>query len=687
MANLMTRSLVAKLVVSFQLMTLVAIVAVGYLSFSSARTALEQAEFRKLDVIRDIQKRNVQQYLNGAIDDITTMMTAITVRTFSEEATLSDKTQPGSSTGGAGGSESEEVKKAMARMEDRFTSFMKAKGASEGYEDFLVIDGANGRVLYTLKRLSDSGGNVKTGALKDSGVAKVWEQVVKTQKPALTDFGVYEPIQGPAAFVGGPVLGVKGDRLYAVLALRLSPKGIDDTMKLSQGAGKTAETYLVGQDFVMRSNSRFESDSTVIKKKVDTEAVTQALQGKTGEAVLKDYRGESVLSSYADLGLKGMGNLGADFKWGIIAQIDVNEAIRPAVNLAYRITLIALLIAVLAFAVAYLLGRTMVRPIGALAGQVSKVGGGDLSVQISAQKREDEVGVLAKAFQAMLGNLQDQTRRTLEGVNVLSSSAAQISATVSQLAASTQKTSAAVAQTVTTVDEVRQAAALASDKAKNVADRSLQSVQISESGNKATEDTIHRMNLIKEQMESIGETVVRLSERSQAIEDIIATVQDLADQSNLLAVNASIEAARAGDQGKGFAVVAQEIKSLADQSKRATEQVKSILDDTRKWVSAVVMATEQGGKAVDAGVKQSILAGESIRLLTEGVSSSSQAATIIHTSSEQQAVGVNQVASAMASIAQAMDQNMESTSQLESAARKLEELGGSLKELIQRYKI
>ena len=132
------------------------------------------------------------------------------------------------------------------------------------------------------------------------------------------------------------------------------------------------------------------------------------------------------------------------------------------------------------------------------------------------------------------------------------------------------------------------------------------------------------MNLIKDQMESIGETVVRLSEHSQAIGNIIATVQDLADQSNLLAVNASIEAARAGDYGKGFAVVAHEIKTLADQSRQATEQVTSILQDTRKWVSAVVMATEQGGKAVDAGVAQSVQASESIRLLTEGVTSSSK---------------------------------------------------------------
>ena len=198
----------------------------------------------------------------------------------------------------------------------------------------------------------------------------------------------------------------------------------------------------------------------------------------------KDYRGESVLIAYSDVGLKGLEKLGADFKWGIFAQIDLNEAVQPAVTLAYRIILIAFLIAILALVVAYILAKTMARPIGALAGQVSLVGGGDLTVDIPAQKRHDEVGALARAFQAMLDSLRGQTHHTLEGVNVLSSSTTEISATASQLATSTQTTATAVTQTVATVDEVRQAATVASEQAKKVADRALQSVQISESGKK-----------------------------------------------------------------------------------------------------------------------------------------------------------------------------------------------------------
>src|SRR4028119_2044466 len=151
------------------------------------------------------------------------------------------------------------------------------------------------------------------------------------------------------------------------------------------------------------------------------------------------------------------------------------------------------------------------------------------------------------------------------------------------------------------------------------------------------------MKRIRSQMSLLAESMMRLSEQSQTIGEIIATVDDLAQQSNLLAVNAAIEAAKAGEQGKGFAVVAQEVKSLADQSKQSTTQVRTILSDIQKATAAAVMATEQGNKAVEDGVRQSAAAGESIVALGANVTEASQAATQIAASSQQQLVGMEQV--------------------------------------------
>jgi methyl-accepting chemotaxis protein len=188
-------------------------------------------------------------------------------------------------------------------------------------------------------------------------------------------------------------------------------------------------------------------------------------------------------------------------------------------------------------------------------------------------------------------------------------------------------------------------------------------------------------------MESIAESIVRLSEQGQAIGEIIATVNDVADQSNLLAVNAAIEAAKAGEHGKGFAVVAQEVRNLAEQSKQATAQVRTILTDIQKATSTAVMATEQGTKAVDAGVKQSTEAGESIRVLAHSIAEAAQAATQIVVSSQQQLVGMDQVALAMENIKQASVQNVAGTKQAETAAQSLNELGQKLKQLVAAYRL
>ncbi|WP_310452206.1 methyl-accepting chemotaxis protein [Sulfuritalea sp.] len=269
----------------------------------------------------------------------------------------------------------------------------------------------------------------------------------------------------------------------------------------------------------------------------------------------------------------------------------------------------------------------------------------------------------------------------------LSAAAAQLTASVSQIAASTAETATAVSETSTTVAEVKQTAQVSTDKARQVSEGAQKTAQISQNGRKAIEESVEGMRRIQEQMVSIAESIVRLAEQNQTIGEIIATVNDLAEQSNLLAVNAAIEAAKAGEHGKGFAVVAQEVKSLAEQSKQATAQVRTILGDIQKATSAAVMATEQGNKAVDAGMTLSTEVGESIRVLSDSIVAAAQAAVQIAVSAQQQLAGMDQVALAMQSIQQASEQNAESTKQNESAARGLHELRAKLKQLTETYRI
>ena len=331
--------------------------------------------------------------------------------------------------------------------------------------------------------------------------------------------------------------------------------------------------------------------------------------------------------------------------------------------------------------------RLIARPLVEVARVAERMASGDLTATLAADRRADEVGILVLNFARMSGNLRDQIRGLVEGANVLGSSASEIVASTTQLAASASESAAAVSETTTTVEEVRQTAQVASQKAKLVSDSAQKAAQSSHSGRKAAEDVGAGMERIRQQMEAIGASMVRLSEQSQAIGQIIATVEDLAAQSNLLAVNAAMEAAKAGEQGKGFGVVAQEVKSLAEQSRQATTQVRTILSDIQKATTAAVMATEQGGKAVDAGTRQTEVAGTSIQALVGSVTEAAQAATQIAASSQQQLVGMDQVAGAMENIKQASTQNVASAKQLEAAARNLDGLGQRLKQMVGQYQV
>lgn len=321
------------------------------------------------------------------------------------------------------------------------------------------------------------------------------------------------------------------------------------------------------------------------------------------------------------------------------------------------------------------------RQMAAIAGQISD---GDLTVEVKPKSDKD---LLGKTFALMVDKLRRVTGEMQESIGVLSTSAQQIVSTTTQVASAATQTATALSETTTTVEEVKQTAQLATQKAKFVSDSAQRAAQISESGKKSVTESIDAMKQIREQMGSIAESIVRLSEQGQAIGEIMLTVNDLAEQSNLLAVNASIEAAKAGEQGKGFAVVAQEVRNLAEQSKQATVQVRSILGDIQKATNAAVMVTEQGSKAVEAGVKQSTQSGESVQRLTESISEAAQAATQIAASSQQQMAGMDQVAQAMESIKAASAQNVSSAKQTEIAAKNIGDLGRKLEKLVALYKV
>jgi methyl-accepting chemotaxis protein len=382
------------------------------------------------------------------------------------------------------------------------------------------------------------------------------------------------------------------------------------------------------------------------------------------------------------------------------------EAIKAAAEARTFMILLGVLALMFSIIIAFILTTSITKPIKIATTLVSSR---DLSMDISAyMTSKNELALMIQSFRKDIAeklaiekelvskndqleertaNLTNVLTEVKETVNFLASSASQILAATTQVASGTAETATAISETTATVEEVQQAAKLSAQKAKNVADSAEKLAQVSHDGQKAVDESVKGMNRIREQMNSIAQIVIRLSEQSQSIGGIIASVADIADQSNLLAVNAAIEAAKAGEQGKGFAVVAREIKNLAEQSKQSTSQVRNILNDIQKVTSAAVMATEQGSNAVEAGVKQTALAGDAIRILAESSNEAVQAATQIVASSQQQVIGMDQIGVAMQNINQAGTETAVSMLESEKAAKSLHDLGLKLKDMVEKFKV
>lgn len=317
-------------------------------------------------------------------------------------------------------------------------------------------------------------------------------------------------------------------------------------------------------------------------------------------------------------------------------------------------------------------------------GFVEQVANRDLSGTLEVSSN-GELGALGKNLNKMTSNLRELAGQIREATNNLSAGVSEILAATSQQTSGASEQAAAIQQTTSTINEIRTTVEQASQRSTQVAGLARDSVRATEEGQASVVSTVESMGGIRTKVQTIAQNILVLSEQSQQIGDIIATVNELAEQSNLLALNAAIEAARAGEHGKGFAVVASEVRNLAEQSKAATAGVRTLLSEIQKATNAAVMVTEEGIKGVDGGSKMVDRAGGAIQVLSETIRRSAQAAEQIALSVQQQTVGMEQIAQAMTEINKATAQALAGSRQTQQAAENISTLTTRMTKLAESY--
>ncbi len=505
---------------------------------------------------------------------------------------------------------------------------------------------------------------------------------IATSEVQLRDVQTYEAVQLQSLRAGLNYNMWKLHEMFLATDLSEQESINRDIVTRSQEIDAIVESLkILDPDPVFQSHLQELMKALDYNRQIREQITTLVLAGKVDEGLQLSHQGEA--DSYYETVRVMAVQMGKEASVRIDNQLAADQqAAQTSILLFVIIGGVALLFVI---GLVITLTQTIADPLNTISQLAEKIGGGDLTVNLSEEVRRDEIGRLTGAFRQMVETLRGSTGDISQAVDLLGSSASEIMASTTQVSSGTAETAVAINETTATVAEVRQAAELSSQKAQYVSDNALRVAQVTQAGQDAVTKTAMGMDRIREQMETIAQTVIRLSEQSQSIGGIIASVTDLADQSNLLAVNAAIEAAKAGEQGRGFAVVAQEIKSLAEQSKQATAQVRGILSEVQKATSNAVMATEQGSKAVEAGVRQASQAGEAIRLLTASSDEAVQAAIQIVASSQQQVVGMHQIGVAMVNINQAGAQTAISMKQMEVSAQDLDQLGQKFRVLVNQF--
>jgi methyl-accepting chemotaxis protein len=289
-----------------------------------------------------------------------------------------------------------------------------------------------------------------------------------------------------------------------------------------------------------------------------------------------------------------------------------------------------------------------------------------------------EVARLRESARAWLREAET-SRRMQQLVQPVTGATAEILATTRQQSAAASEQAGAVNEITTTLQELNEVAVQNVEKAESIIQIAEQSEQISQDGQRDVVATVEEIDRLRQQVGMIATKILDLTERTQQISEIISSVNEIAEQSKLLALNAAIEAAKAGEHGRGFAVVALEIRTLAEQSKQATRQVRTILSEIQKASHSAALVTEEGSKAATEGSAKVRRIGERLGQLVYVITQTTRASRQITAAMKQQSVGLDQIADAMKQINRATHETKLSVEQVEGALRRLDGLAKAVR--------
>lgn len=542
-----------------------------------------------------------------------------------------------------------------ARYHPVFQNFLK----KFGYYDIFLVDAKTGTIVYSVFKELDYATSLLSGPYAETNFGRVFKQAAQAENADTVFFADFEPYAPsynlPAAFVASPIF--KDNETVGVLIFQLPIDRIDAIMTNNRkwedvGLGETGESILVGPDLKMRNDARamIEEPEQFYKELLanktpektvdrmrnlgtnigvlsyDKPAVMDALQGGEGIVETKDYHGHDILAAYSSLPVMGT-------VWAVLATIEVKEAYSSLLVLGKAMGILGLLGAIAVVFSGFFFARSISKPLN-------------------------------------------------EVITVLSTSSTEIATTINQQEAISAQQSTAVQETNTTMEELGSSSKLTADQADSAASGVQQVLDLSDEGRERMEEMVEGMVTLKDKVDDIAKQILHLSEQTGKIGEITGLVSDFANETKMLAMNAAVEAVRAGEHGKGFSVLSVEIRKLADESKRSAERIANLVQEIQKVTNATVMATEEGTKNVERGMNLARSTAETFDRVNEAIGEAAESTQQISLNVQQQHIAVEQVVEAMNTLNQGARENAAGIHQIKEGIETLNDAAQKLKRMV-----
>jgi methyl-accepting chemotaxis protein len=584
--------------------------------------------------------------------------------------------------------------------EDYFAKYQNAYGT---YDVFLISP--EGQIFYTIKKADDYQTNLVDGQWADTHLGKLFRQVTKTKKPGLTDILPYEAGNNIPAFFGAEPI-IRDGKVVLVVAVQLAYEGLNAIMAERTGLGDTGETYLVGGDKLMRSNSRFSNESTILKKSIDTEAVRTGLAEKPGAMLIKGYLGNEVLSAWTHVGIND--SLGTDFDWVVVAEQGTDEAFAAVTASERTMGILAMIIIAGIVGMAFLIAGQVASPIINMANIVTRIATDrDLTLTVPVESR-DEIGSMSAALNNMLQVVHGTFGAVAQASVAVDSGAKDVAGRASanrsraqQEYARSQESSKVIGEMGATAGKVRSAtsaqqeAAVASqarvvellEKMKRVADTSIAS-------DKEVHQTLARVG---EMGETGAKVVASAQSQEQMVERVTKSIEEMVGSVNQMqnAVNQATEygksALEAADEGhRSVAATVEGMRTISGSSEQISEIIDVITEIAEQTNLLALNAAVEAARAGAHGKGFAVVADEVGKLAQRSSEAAKEITQLIKDSSSGVAEGVrlsNMSQQALQKIDQGGRVNMQAIDAISKSAQGLNDATKQVKNLIDELNV